>query len=289
MVERAERVRIDDLDVHVRIAGDGPPVLLLHGFPDSGELWRLQTPALVAAGYKVIVPDLRGCGETDAPADARRYRIDRLVADVVALADAFAGSAPVDLVGHDWGAAIGWFTCMAHPQRVRRFAALAVGHPEAYRRAGLEQKLKGWYLVLFVTPGLAEGVLRARDFHALTRHAPTPEDAARWRRDLARPGRLTAGLNWYRGAARSDLRQRRQAVRVPTLGVYGTGDPALAEDQMANSARWVEAPWRYARVENVGHWLPIEAAERVNALLLDWFGAADVSGSDPAAAPKTAR
>jgi len=274
MVGRHERVRIDGLDFHVRIEGDGPPILVLHGFPDSGELWRLQTPALVAAGFRVIVPDLRGCGRTDAPAEVARYRLDRLVADVFDLADACTGeAAQLDLVGHDWGAAIGWFACMARPARIRRFAALSVGHPAAYRRAGVEQKLKGWYLFLFVTPGLAERCLRARDFHALTRHAPSPEDAARWRRDLARPGRLTAGLNWYRAAARWGFGQQLSAVAVPTLGVYGTGDPALAEDQMANSRRWVAAEWRYERLDGVGHWLPVDAAPTVNAWLVDWFSA----------------
>ena len=281
---RIETVEIDGLRFHVRLYGDGRPILLLHGFPDSGEVWRLQAPALADAGFRVIVPDLRGCGETDAPEEVARYRLDRLVADVFALADATAGDgATIDLVGHDWGAAIGWFACAQRPERVRRFVALSVGHPEAYRRAGLEQKLKGWYLLLFVTPGLAERVLRAGDFRALTRHAPTAEDAERWRRDLARPGRLTAGLNWYRAAARSGL-ARLDPIRVPTLGVYSTGDPALAEDQMANAARWVDADWRYERLDGVGHWLQIEAAERVNAWLLEWFSAPSLDGG-----PGTAR
>ncbi|MFP4359745.1 MAG: alpha/beta fold hydrolase [Alphaproteobacteria bacterium] len=278
MEPRIERVRIDRLDFHVRIFGDGPPILLLHGFPDSGEVWRLQAPALAAAGFRVVVPDLRGCGRTDAPAGVRHYRMDRLVADVFALA---AATAPehgrIDLVGHDWGAAVGWFACMAAPDRIRRFAALSVGHPEAYRRAGLRQKLKGWYLLLFVIPGLAERTLAAGRFRALTRQAPTPADAERWVRDLARPGRLTAGLNWYRAAARGGFWTRAAPVRVPTLGIYGTRDPALAEDQMTNSARWVDAEWRYQRLDGVGHWLQIEAADEVNAHLIDWFGATDAS------------
>ncbi len=281
---RIEMVEIDGLRFHVRVFGDGRPLLLLHGFPDSGEVWRLQAPALAEAGFRVIVPDLRGCGETDAPAEVARYRVDRLVDDVFELADAFAGDAArVDLVGHDWGAALGWFACARRPERIGRFAALSVGHPEAYRRAGLEQKLKGWYLLLFVTPGLAEAFLRAGDFRALTRHAPTAEDADRWRRDLARPGRLTAGLNWYRGAARSGL-ARLDPIRAPTLGLYSTGDPALAEDQMANAAHWVDAEWRYERLEGVGHWLQIEAAAPVNAWLVDWFSAPSPDGG-----PGTAR
>lgn len=269
----AESVRIDGLGFRVRTGGEGPPILLLHGFPDTGEVWRLQVPALVAAGFRVIVPDLRGCGETDAPHGVRAYRLDRLVDDVLEVIDATVPAGqPVGLVGHDWGAALGWLACMRRPERIRKFAALSVGHPEAYRRAGFEQKRKGWYLLLFITPGLAEWFLRVRDFRALAQNAPTAEDARRWRRDLARPDRLTAGLNWYRAAARFGAGAFTPTT-VPTLGVYSTGDVALAEDQMTNSAGWVNAEWRYQRLDGVGHWLQIEAAEPVNGWLIDWFSA----------------
>ncbi len=266
-------LRIDGLAFHVRVTGEGAPLVLLHGFPDSGRLWRYQVEALAGLGRMVIVPDLRGFGESAAPRDARRYRLERLGQDVLEIVDALVpGSPAFDLAGHDWGAALGWHLAALHPERVRRFAALSVGHPEAYRRAGLEQKLKGWYLFLFLAPGLAEAVLRAGDFRALTRNAPTAEDADRWRRDLARPGRLKAGLNWYRANLTPEALRRPVArVPVPTLGVYSSGDVALAEDQMLNSASYVDAPWRYACLPDVGHWLPIEAADRVNELLTDWF------------------
>jgi pimeloyl-ACP methyl ester carboxylesterase len=266
-------LRIDGLAFHVEVTGEGPPLVLLHGFPDSGEVWRHQVAPLAALGRTVVVPDLRGCGRTDAPREVRRYRLDRLGQDVIEIVDALVpGGAAFDLAGHDWGAALGWHICSRWPERVRRFAALSVGHPEAYRRAGLEQKLKGWYLLLFLAPGMAEAFLRAADFRALTRNAPTPEDAARWRRDLARPGRLTAGLNWYRANLTAEAFRRRVApVTVPTMGLYSSGDVALAEDQMRNSERYVDAPWRYACLPKVGHWLQIEAADRVNELLADWF------------------
>ncbi len=266
------RITVDGLAFHVRVAGEGPPLVMLHGFPDSGEVWRHQIRPLRSMGRTVIVPDLRGCGASDAPSEVRRYRLDRVVQDVLDLADVVAPGEPFDLVGHDWGAAVGWHLCAAHPARVRRFAALSVGHPEAYRRAGLEQKLKGWYLFLFVLPGVAERVLAARDFRALTVHAPTAEDAARWRRDLGRTGRLRAGLAWYRAnLTPAAMRNRVPAVRVPTLGLYSSRDVALAEDQMTGSAAQVEAPWRYVRLKGVGHWLQIEAADAVNRELIDWF------------------
>jgi pimeloyl-ACP methyl ester carboxylesterase len=266
-------LRIDSLDFHVRVAGDGPPLVLLHGFPDTGEVWRHQIAPLAAIGRTVIAPDLRGCGETDMAGEVRRYKLDRLVQDVLDIVEAVAPHVPTfDLVGHDWGAALGWRLCASHTERVRRFAALSVGHSEAYRHAGVEQKRKGWYLFLFVMPRIAEAFLRARDFRALTVNAPTPEDAERWRRDLSRPGRLTAGLDWYRAnLTREAVRFRLPAVRVPTMGVYSTGDVALAEDQMANSEAYVEAPWRYERLEGIGHWLQIEAADAVNDLLVEWF------------------
>lgn len=287
METTVHRPVIDGLVFHVRATGQGPPLVLLHGFPDSGEVWRHQTTPLAGLGRTVIVPDLRGCGATDAPEAVERYRIERLVADVVELVDALVPGAPrFDLAGHDWGAAVGWHLCAMRPHRVRRFAALSVGHPEAYRRAGAEQKLKGWYLFLFVIPRLAEALLSARRYHALTVNAPTPEDAARWRRDLARPGRLTAGLNWYRAnLTRAAMRSHLPALRVPTLGLYSTGDVALAEDQMTGSAAYLEAPWRYVRFEGIGHWLQIEAAAEVNRTLIAWFGASDQDDAGAASIP----
>ncbi|TVQ37228.1 MAG: alpha/beta hydrolase [Geminicoccaceae bacterium] len=271
---RTEQVVVDGLTFHVRIAGQGQPLVLLHGFPDDGDVWRHQVAPLAALGRTVIVPDLRGCGATDAPVATSRYRLDRLAQDVLDLVDQLVpGGSAFDLAGHDWGAALGWHLAASHPHRVRRFAALSVGHPEAYRRAGAAQKRKGWYLLLFATPWLAEAVLRANGFRALTRNAPTSEDAERWRRNLGRPGRLSAGLAWYRAnLTPTALAQHLPPVTVPTLGLYSDQDIALAEDQMTGSAAYVEAPWRYVRLEGVGHWLQIEAAAAINRELIDWFG-----------------
>jgi pimeloyl-ACP methyl ester carboxylesterase len=218
MSHEMRRIRSGEVELSTIVVGTGPPLLLLHGFPDSAAVWRYQVPALVEAGYQVIAPDLRGFGRSDAPQDRSAYRIDRILADVRGLLSALGVRRPVGLIGHDWGAAVGWLLCMRQPERVARFAALSVGHPAAYRTAGPRQRLKGWYILAFQVPGLAERMIAADGFRFLRRVQPTAEDGERWVADLARPGRLTAALNWYRANFRLFLSAhlptaiRRQAI-----------------------------------------------------------------------------
>jgi len=275
-----QRIRTGEVELSTTIAGTGPPLLLLHGFPDSGEVWRYQLPVLVEAGYRVIAPDLRGFGRSDAPAGMTAYRIDHILDDILGLLRSLDITQPVGLVGHDWGAAAGWLFCMRHADRVSRFAALSVGHPRAYRSAGVRQKLKGWYILTFQLQGLAERMIAADRFRFLRRVQPTREDGERWVADLTRPGRLTAALNWYRANFRPFLSARFPAVSVPVLGIFGTEDVALTEDQMASSAAYVRAEWRYARLAGVGHWLQIERPDETNRLLLEWFANATATRAD---------
>ena len=266
----ARKLRVNGIDLNVVFEGDGPPVLLVHGFPDDHTVWRRQIPALVAAGYMVIAPDTRGCGESDAPAGARHYAMDLLVADLVALLDQL-GIAKVRLVAHDWGAAISWTLAMRYPERVDRYAALSVGHLSAYARGPLEQKLKGWYIVFFQLRGLAEWLLRLGDwrmFRAVTRF---PEEASQWIAKLSRPGRLTAAINYYRANIGMILPRPLPAVPVPVMGVWSSGDAFLAEAQMVDTKKYVTGAWRYERIEGANHWLQLTAPDRVNALLLDFL------------------
>src|ERR1700747_1875603 len=114
--------------IEYEVTGEGRPVVLIHGFPDSGRLWRHQAPALADAGFKVIVPDLRGYGRSDKPPEVDAYAIRAVVADVVALMSA-AGAARAHVVGHDWGAAVAWALAGFAPDRVDHLAVLSVGHP----------------------------------------------------------------------------------------------------------------------------------------------------------------
>ena len=141
------RAQAVDAGIEYEVTGEGRPVILLHGFPDSGRLWRNQVPVLAAAGFRVIVPDLRGYGRSDKPGAVGSYSLPALAGDVMAvLSD--AGAERAHLVGHDWGAALGWILASMVPDRVDHLAVLSVGHPSTFRRT-LEQNEKSWYMLLF--------------------------------------------------------------------------------------------------------------------------------------------
>ena len=121
-----------DIDLFVRVEGEGPTLIMLHGWPDTGSMWRELNPLLVAAGYRVVTPDLRGCGQSSKPGEVEKYRLNELVADVACIADA-VGAETFTVIGHDWGAALAWAVALFLPDRVEKNVVLAVGHPVAFR------------------------------------------------------------------------------------------------------------------------------------------------------------
>jgi pimeloyl-ACP methyl ester carboxylesterase len=261
---------IGGLNFNALVDGEGPDVLLIHGFPDSNSVWRHQIPALVEAGYRVIAPDLRGFGDTAMPPKKADYHIDRLVADLIGILDALDVD-KVRLAGHDWGSAICWHTCLRHPDRIDRYAALSVGHPSAYAHGGLKQKLKSWYIMFFQLPWLSETLVTARDWWLWRRMMRYDPELPTWKEDLSRPGRLTAALNYYRANLALILPKKWPNATMPVMGVWGEGDVATAERQMVESQKYVDAQWRYERVEAGGHWSMLAAPEKVTALLLDFM------------------
>ena len=267
----AQKVQLDGIELHVEQSGSGPVVVLLHGFPDSARLWHAVVPRLVTAGLRTIALDQRGCGRSDAPVGRQRYRIDRLAADVTGVLDALEVAGPVHLLGHDWGAVVAWYLAMMRPERVHSAMVLSVGHPREYALAGLEQKRKGLYTLGWQFPGFAERWLMARDW-ARMRHWLRDHPAADGCiRDLARPGRLTAGLNWYRANLLPVLGRSWPQCRVPMLGAWSSADHCLAEDQMRDSARRMAAAWQYERIDGAAHWLPLEQPGPIAALATEWF------------------
>ena len=267
------RVDVSGVGLEVAVTGEGQPLVLLHGFPDSGRLWRNQVPALAAAGLRVIVPDLRGYGASDKPDGAEPYRMTSLVNDVLGVLDRL-GIERSHLVGHDWGAALAWVTAALVPERVDHLVALSVGHPSSFREAGLAQREKSWYMLLFQFEGIAEQWLTNdgwANFRAWSRH-PDVEAVIE---ELEATGALTPGLNWYRAnlppeslvAPAPEL----PAIQAPTLGVWSSGDFFLTETQMTGSEKYVANSFRYVRIEDTGHWMQLEAPEEVNRLLLDFL------------------
>ena len=273
--ERTMRVDVDGVGVEYQVSGEGRPVVLLHGFPDSGRLWRHQVPALVEARFQVIVPDLRGYGRSDKPEQVEAYAMSLLAGDVLAVIGQL-GLDRAHVVGHDWGAAVAWAIAALAPERVDHLVALSVGHPAAFRAAGFEQYARSWYMLLFQFRGIAERWLSVNDWANFRRWARHP-DADEVIAQLEAGKSLTPGLNYYRANVppESFLRGGSElpAIEAPTMGVWSSRDFALTEVQMMNSSRNVVGPWRYERLEGVGHWMQLEAPDAVSRLLIDFLPA----------------
>lgn len=251
--------------------GTGPPVLLLHGFPDDRHLWRYQVRALVDAGYRVIAPDLRGFGEAPRPQDPKEYGIPIAVRDVIGMLDTL-GIQQVQLVAHDWGAAVGWRMAADHPQRVSRYVAMSVGAPGA--RTTIEQREKSWYMLFFRQTGAAEQQLMANNWELFREWGRHPVDIDRWIDNLSRPGALTAALNWYRAtggvptAASPAAATPPPPVQCPVLGIWSDGDAYLTEYPLRSSGERIKGPFQYVKVTGASHWLMVDKPAEINQTLL---------------------
>jgi pimeloyl-ACP methyl ester carboxylesterase len=270
-------MRVDSSGIGIEVDVTGPdqgrPVVMLHGFPDRGRLWRHQVPALADAGFRVVVPDLRGYGRSDKPPGIDSYHLIPMAGDVIAVLDAL-GIERSHVVGHDWGGALTWLVGTLFPGRVDHLVSLSVGHPSSFADAGWQQRERSWYMLLFQFEGIAERWLSDdgwRNFRSWSKHPDADAVIA----DLESAGSLTPGLNWYRANAhpRSLVGPRRELplVAAPTLGVWSSGDFALTERQMTGSSRYVSGPWRYERLAGPGHWMQLESPEVVNELLIDFL------------------
>jgi pimeloyl-ACP methyl ester carboxylesterase len=274
------RIGVNDIELEVQVAEpaghtEAPAVLLLHGWPDSHRLWRHQVPALTAAGFRAVVPDLRGFGASDRPGSVEAYALPHILGDVIGVLD-HLGVGRAHVVGHDWGAAVAWTVAALFPDRVDHLVALSVGHPSAFGAAGLAQREKSWYMLLFLFEGVAERWLSDDDFanfRAWSRHP----DADGVISELSRPGALTASLNWYRAnlpaAALVEPALEVPPVARPTMGIWSKDDMALIEANVTGSAAHVTAEWRYETIDGAGHWIPLEAHDALTALLLDFLPA----------------
>ena len=268
------KVRGVDIDMAVRVEGEGDAVLLLHGFPDSSYLWRHQIDFLTGKGYRVIAPDLRGFGDSDRPEGVEAYSLINTLADLSMLLDHLEVK-DTHVVGHDFGAAAAWGFAAFAPDRTKSLSVLSVGHPACLREAGYEQLQRSWYMFMFQFEGVAEEWLTRNDFEfPRMMFAGTP-DMEKYIEDMSRPGALTAGLNWYRANLPPESwisgPPALPPILAPTMGVWSSDDIALTEEQMTLSEKFVQGTWRYERIDDIGHWIPTEAPDTLNGLLLDFF------------------
>ncbi len=249
--------------------GNGEPVVFLHGFPDFSYSWRHQFPALSAAGFRCLAPDLRGYNESEKPPRVRDYAITELVQDVSSFVEQTCGG-PAHIVGHDWGGIIAWYLAMREPARVRKLVILNAPHPLRYLRELRKgrQLLRSFYVGLFQIPVLPELLLSSFHFTLLTRGAARTEaEREIYEEALSQPGGLTAALNYYRASVRGLLTHETpteaKRISAPTLVLWGERDAALDLGLLDGLDQFVEK-LEIVRFRDVGHWIHIDAGERVN-------------------------
>ena len=237
-------------------------VLALHGFPQSARSWRAVGERLAAEGVRTIAPDQRGYSPLARPDGVESYRMTLLVDDVLAVADAL-GAQRFHLLGHDWGAQVGWNVCDRAPDRVVSFTALSVPHPRAFAaayREDEEQRKASEYIGLFWQPDVAEEWLAGDDWAGLRRMlAGLPEDEIEhYVMRMRSPGALTAALAWYRAM---ESGAGSAPTRVPTTYVWSTGDAALRRRGAELCGEFVDADYRLVVLDGVSHWIPDEAPD----------------------------
>ncbi len=264
-----------------RVMADGPAdgdlVVMLHGFPEGAESWAKQVDDVARAGGLAVAPDMRGYGLSDAPPKVEDYAISHLVEDVAGIVKAF-GRDRAHIAGHDWGAIVAWFFASAHPEMTTTLTVLSVGHPAAVAdaiRNDEDQAKRSEYIRLFLVEGKAESVLSEDEFRRLRAMFGGPVGAAgeQFIRSLSRPGRLTAGLNYYRANFGSGREWATLAhsveVVAPTTLMWGDQDSALGRWQAEHTAEHMKNEYRLEVLEGAGHWLQFERADEVGRPLIE--------------------
>jgi pimeloyl-ACP methyl ester carboxylesterase len=281
------------IELDVWTAGDpaNPPIIFLHGFPESHRTWRHQMAALSDHFY-CIAPDQRGYARSSKPADINDYRVHKLVSDVFALADAL-GIGDFTLAAHDWGGAIGWAAALTDQRRVERLIICNAPHPYLFQKTLIEdlpQRAASQYIRDFrerdtegeiATKGL-DWFFDDRFERHLTATNITAADRAAYLEDWQQPGALTAMLNWYRAspmqvptmndpvASTPFLDRPFPKLTMPTLIIWGMKDAALLPCQLEGLDDHIDDV-TIARVEEAGHFVTWEAPDAVTSAIRDWL------------------
>lgn len=256
--------------------GQGDPVLLLHGFPQHSGEWDRVRPRLHATGLRTYALDQRGYAPGARPPAVEDYRMAECVADAAAVLDALDVRA-AHVVGHDWGALVGWHLAARAPERVRTLTAVSVPHPLALSYAlatDPDQRHRSAYITLFRQPDKAERVLLGDDAAALRRllTGVGPDRIDAYAEPMRAPGALTAALNWYRAASPADLTGL-GPVTVPTTYVWSDGDAAIGRTAAEACVHHVVADYRFRALPGVSHWIPDESPDAVADAVLERVGA----------------
>lgn len=278
-------IESNGIRLHVVQAGpaQGPPVVLLHGFPEFWWTWHAQIAALAQAGFRVIAPDQRGFGRSDKPPRIEDYRMQERSADIVGLLDAL-GHEKVYLAGHDFGGFVGWDLAIHHPERLRKFVVFNVAHPEVYRSPPPKvpgRETTNWFRTFFQLPWLPELVARSGNWYLLSRNlvgTSRPGTFAEsalgyYRAAWAYENAIHTMIHWYRAGFRfPKTSAANPRVHVQTLVVWGEldsfNDASLAEPSLAFCD-----DGEIALYGDAGHWLLHEKPAETSQLLIEFFGA----------------
>ncbi len=265
---------------------NGTPVVLLHGFPEFHYGWRNQVPALIEAGFRVIVPDQRGYNLSDKPKGISAYDVDILARDILGLFDHF-GIQKANLVGHDWGAVVAWTVALNFPERLEKLAILNVPHPDVMTDFILHnsaQRKKSWYVYFFQIPWFVEWILSRNNFEYLARMLTqsgrkgsfSEADVIEYKKAWSQKGALTGMINWYRAVMRRGLRSafgRKSAARrvhVPTMMLWGKHDIALSSEMAQPSIDLCDVG-ELTFFGKATHWVQHDARAEVNQKLIEFM------------------
>jgi pimeloyl-ACP methyl ester carboxylesterase len=285
-------VDVNGIRLHIAQAGppDGTLVLLAHGFPEFWYGWRKQIPYLAKAGYHVIAPDQRGYNLSDKPQSVQDYQIDKLANDLIALAKS-QGKEKFHLVGHDWGAAVAWWTGVHYPEHLKSLSILNVPHLMVMRKnllSNIKQIKKSWYAFAFQLPFFPEWFMGHQNFRksiGALKHTSQPgsfsdDDLEKYREAWAQPGAMQAMINWYRAIGRRPPKMaNRGRVSTPTQILWGAKDEFLGQEMVEPSIAFCDR----GKVEiypEATHWLQHDDADAVNTALLTFMQEHDDLGQD---------
>lgn len=280
---RHQSIVTNGIRMHYVMQGEGPMIVLLHGFPEFWYSWRYQIPFLAEHGYTVVAPDLRGYNETDKP--RKGYDIPTLLLDITGLIKGL-GQQRAIIAGHDWGGVLAWAFAMSYPAMTECLIIMNAPHPAAMMREmrTLKQLRKSWYVFAFQIPWLPEYLLGRNNAHeigrmlrgaALQKSAFPPEVTAKYQKAMSKPGAIHAAISYYRQLflrLPRSLKTYEAQIQAPTLLIWGEQDIALGIELTTGLERWVN-DLQIKRIADSGHWVQQEQPEVVNQFMLDFLQA----------------
>lgn len=275
-----DTIRTNGIKLHYVTQGEGPLMLLLHGFPEFWYSWRHQIPAF-ANDYKVVALDLRGYNDSDKPDAQSAYVMAEFIKDIKGVIEGLGYDRCV-LVGHDWGGAIAWSFAYAYPELVDRLIVLNLPHPAKFAE-GLrtpQQLLRSWYIGFFQIPILPELLIQLNDFQALEtafkgmavdKTTFSDDDIEAYKNAFAKRNTLTAALNYYRNVFAQGLTTTDWGIlHVPTLMIWGEADTALGKELTYGTEKYVQ-DFRIRYIPNCSHWVQQEQPQVVNQLMREFL------------------